>query len=69
MADLPFNTIANGHGPLLRYNMEQLVGNYRDWSLSVEKGTTQVMIPPPPSHPVCLHPKLLQLGGAPTPDP
>lgn len=42
VADLKYNTLANGHGPILRYNVEQLVTNYRDWSLAVEKGSTQV---------------------------
>jgi flavorubredoxin len=42
VADLKYNTLANGHGPILRYNVEQLVTNYRDWSMAVEKGTTQV---------------------------
>jgi flavorubredoxin len=42
VADLKYNTLANGHGPILRYNMEQLVTNYRDWSMAVEKGSTQV---------------------------
>jgi flavorubredoxin len=41
-ADLQYNTLANGHGPILRYNVEQLVDNYKQWSLAVEKGTTQV---------------------------
>lgn len=44
VAGLNYNTIANGHGPVLRYNMEQLVDQYRDWSLAVGKGTTQVAI-------------------------
>lgn len=42
VADLKYNTLANGHGPILRYNVEQLVDNYKTWSLSVEKGTVQV---------------------------
>jgi flavorubredoxin len=42
VADLKYNTLANGHGPILRYNVEQLVTNYRDWSMAVEKGSTQV---------------------------
>ena len=44
VADLKYNTLANGHGPILRYNVEQLVGNYRDWSLAVTKGTVQVAV-------------------------
>lgn len=30
--DLPYTTIANGHGPLLRYNVSELVGRYQKWS-------------------------------------
>jgi len=30
--DLNVTTIANGHGPLLRYNLEELVGKYASWS-------------------------------------
>ncbi|KAF6259934.1 flavo protein [Scenedesmus sp. NREL 46B-D3] len=44
VSDLKYNTLANGHGPILRYNVEQLVTNYRDWSMAVEKGTTQVAV-------------------------
>jgi flavorubredoxin len=44
VADLKYNTLANGHGPILRYNVEQLVTNYRDWSMAVEKGSTQVHV-------------------------
>jgi hypothetical protein len=41
VAGLQYNTLANGHGPILRYNVEELVNNYKQWSLAVEKGTTQ----------------------------
>lgn len=41
---LHYNTIANGHGPILRYNMESLVGNYRDWSMAVGKSPTQIAV-------------------------
>jgi flavorubredoxin len=41
-ADLQYNTLANGHGPIIRYNMEELVDNYKKWSLAVEKGQVQV---------------------------
>jgi flavorubredoxin len=44
VSDLKYNTLANGHGPILRYNVEQLVENYKQWSLAVEKGTVQVSI-------------------------
>ena len=30
--DLNFKVIANGHGPLLRYNVPELVGRYKEWS-------------------------------------
>ncbi|KAI8476040.1 MAG: flavoprotein [Monoraphidium minutum] len=41
---LQYNTIANGHGPILRYNVESLVNSYRDWSLAVGKIPTQVAV-------------------------
>lgn len=44
VADLQYNTLANGHGPILRYNVEQLVENYRDWSLAVTKGSVQIAV-------------------------
>eukprot|EP00775_Hariotina_reticulata_P004852 gene4852-5099_t len=44
VSDLKYNTLANGHGPILRYNVEQLVENYKQWSLAVEKGTVQVAV-------------------------
>lgn len=42
VSDLQYNTIANGHGPIIRYNVEALVDDYKTWSLAVEKGATQV---------------------------
>lgn len=39
---MQYNTLANGHGPIIRYNVEELVENYKQWSLAVEKGTVQV---------------------------
>lgn len=42
VADMQYNTLANGHGPIIRYNVEELVGDYKKWSLAVEKGATQV---------------------------
>lgn len=39
---MQYNTLANGHGPIIRYNVEELVGDYKKWSLAVEKGATQV---------------------------
>jgi len=35
VSDLKFNTLANGHGPIVRDNVEQLVENYKQWSLAV----------------------------------
>ncbi len=32
VADMPFTTIAVGHGPVLRYNVPELVGRYSAWS-------------------------------------
>ncbi|MBD2081235.1 diflavin flavoprotein [Leptolyngbya sp. FACHB-17] len=41
--ELPeITTIATGHGPLLRYNIEELVGRYQDWSQTQAKATTTV---------------------------
>lgn len=37
-------TIATGHGPLLRYNLKELVGRYQDWSQTQAKATTTVGI-------------------------
>lgn len=31
-AEIPYDTIANGHGPLLRRNTAELVGKYQSWS-------------------------------------
>lgn len=31
-ADIPFDTIAVGHGPILRRNVAHLVGKYSAWS-------------------------------------
>lgn len=42
VSDLQYNTLANGHGPIIRYNVEELVEDYKQWSLAVEKGQTQV---------------------------
>mmetsp|Transcript_9557 Transcript_9557/g.20353 ORF Transcript_9557/g.20353 Transcript_9557/m.20353 type:complete len:623 (+) Transcript_9557:94-1962(+) len=42
--DLPYNTIANGHGPILRFNVPELVGDYGKWSAAINKGTTSVAV-------------------------
>ena len=36
--------IANGHGPLLRHNVEELVGSYRKWSQAQAKAETSVVV-------------------------
>lgn len=36
--------IANGHGPLLRYNVNELVGRYRKWSQAQAKSETSVVV-------------------------
>lgn len=36
--------IANGHGPLLRHNVDELVGRYRKWSQSQAKAETSVVV-------------------------
>lgn len=43
MAELPeLTTIATGHGPLLRHNLQDLVGRYREWSQAQAKTVTTV---------------------------
>ena len=37
-------TVANGHGPLLRYNVNELVGRYRKWSQAQAKSETSVVV-------------------------
>lgn len=32
VAELPYSTIGTGHGPVLRYNVAELVGRYASWS-------------------------------------
>lgn len=38
--DLPYNLIATGHGPLLRYNVPEMVNYYRSWSEAALKQAT-----------------------------
>jgi flavorubredoxin/flavin reductase (DIM6/NTAB) family NADH-FMN oxidoreductase RutF len=45
MGDLPeIQMIATGHGPLLRYNISELVDRYRTWSKEQTKGQTTVVV-------------------------
>lgn len=45
MKDLPeIGTIATGHGPLLRHNVADLVGRYREWSQAQAKAETTVAL-------------------------
>lgn len=45
MGDLPeISTIATGHGPLLRYNIEELVERYRNWSQAQAKTETTAVL-------------------------
>jgi flavorubredoxin/flavin reductase (DIM6/NTAB) family NADH-FMN oxidoreductase RutF len=37
-------TVANGHGPLLRHNVGELVGRYRKWSQAQAKAETSVVV-------------------------
>lgn len=37
-------TVANGHGPLLKYNVNELVGRYRKWSQAQAKSETSVVV-------------------------
>ena len=41
--DMEFTTICNGHGPLIRYNLPELVGNYQDWSAKANKAGNSVV--------------------------
>ncbi|MBP0017542.1 MAG: diflavin flavoprotein [Cyanobacteria bacterium SBLK] len=36
--------VANGHGPLLKYNVDELIRRYRDWSLEQTKGDKTVAV-------------------------
>lgn len=36
--------VANGHGPLLKYNTDELIRRYRDWSLEQTKGDKTVAV-------------------------
>ncbi|PSC76929.1 diflavin flavo A [Micractinium conductrix] len=42
--DLPYEIIANGHGPLLRYNVPELVGRYDKWSKAIAAAPASVMV-------------------------
>jgi flavorubredoxin len=45
MGDLPpIATIATGHGPLLKYNITELVGRYQDWSQTQAKAATMAVV-------------------------
>lgn len=38
------NTIATGHGPILKHNVVELVGRYQDWSLAQAQAETTVAV-------------------------
>ncbi|GMH33319.1 hypothetical protein BSKO_01153 [Bryopsis sp. KO-2023] len=42
--DLDYSVIATGHGPLLRYNVEEMVGMYQEWSAAVGKAAASVAV-------------------------
>ncbi|KAK9802723.1 hypothetical protein WJX73_000981 [Symbiochloris irregularis] len=42
--DLEYSTIATGHGPLIRFNLDELVGRYQSWSESVGKAAATVTV-------------------------
>lgn len=45
MGELPeIKTIATGHGPLLQFNVAELVGRYREWSEAQAKAATTVAV-------------------------
>jgi hypothetical protein len=42
--DLPYETIANGHGPMLKFNMAELVEDYRSWSAKIGKSPACISV-------------------------
>ena len=44
VSDLPYTTIATGHGPVLRHNVPELVGRYADWSAAAGKAPATVAV-------------------------
>ncbi|KAG1672365.1 hypothetical protein FOA52_010983 [Chlamydomonas sp. UWO 241] len=42
--DLQFEIIANGHGPILKYNVPELVGHYGTWAGAVSKTKASVAV-------------------------
>lgn len=42
--DLPYQVIANGHGPLLKFNVAEMVGRYERWSKAVVNASASVMV-------------------------
>jgi len=42
--DMEFTTICNGHGPLIRYNLPELVSNYKEWSEGATKADNSVVV-------------------------
>ncbi|MEM9538779.1 MAG: diflavin flavoprotein [Cyanobacteria bacterium P01_E01_bin.42] len=36
--------VANGHGPLLKYNVDELIGRYQNWSIDQTKGDKTVAV-------------------------
>lgn len=42
--DLEYTTIAVGHGPILRYNIPELVSRYKKWSEAVGKATASAAV-------------------------
>lgn len=42
--DLPYTIIANGHGPLLRFNVEEMVGRYDRWSKAISAAKHSVAV-------------------------
>lgn len=39
-----FNLVANGHGPILKYNIKELLERYRSWSQDQSKGTKTIAL-------------------------
>mmetsp|Transcript_10397 Transcript_10397/g.20527 ORF Transcript_10397/g.20527 Transcript_10397/m.20527 type:complete len:651 (+) Transcript_10397:77-2029(+) len=42
--DLPYQLIGNGHGPLLKYNVPEMVNRYQKWSEATATKSTSVLV-------------------------
>lgn len=42
--DMQYGIVANGHGPILKYNVQELVGHYGAWAGAISKTQTSVAV-------------------------